>query len=268
MKNLILVCSSIILLNASHIHPMQRVVKTPDGPHQLKPYPPKKEKSKDKPFHVIPSQINAQDASGNTALIRACRDEQFDNIQSVLAVKANPDVQNKRGNTALILTVASPGRNPIITAHICEALIDANANLDLANKLNYTALMMAAHNGYIMPVKLLINARADITHQRMELVPDGDKQQHLPHNAADIAQHHYFQSQNHFAAQAYFTIWNALARRQNKIAQQTKFVGQHNKLLEIFKQTPGACALPRTAIATVNQYCDIESDVQSNLPAS
>jgi hypothetical protein len=251
---------------------MKRVSR--DG-SKLQDYPPKKNSPQDKPFTVIPSQINVQDSEGNTALMRACHAEQFDTMQSVLAVKANPDIQNTHGNTALILTVAQPCRDPIITAHMVAALIDARANLDLYNKLNYTALMMAGKNGYLIPVKILLKAGADLSHQREELVViEQGKKAFMPQNAIDIARSRYAHSTGHFSKQAYFTIWNSLQLRQNKLAdqkehkeQQATFIENQNRLTQTFKDILGSRTLPSRPICLVTQYHGIESD-QSNLPAS
>ena len=68
----------------------------------------------------------------------------------------NRGVCGSNGNTALIL--ASGG----VSTEVLRALIDAGADINLANKEGKTALMRAAEGGHLENVRLLLESGANV----------------------------------------------------------------------------------------------------------
>tara|TARA_Y100000310_G_C20412469_1_gene682699 strand:- start:209 stop:838 length:630 start_codon:yes stop_codon:yes gene_type:complete len=124
------------------------------------------------------AHVNIQDKCGDTALIKASLDnsvymrsdyEVRHNIKpmtkkcvkcmkTLLNAGADPNIQNNNGNTALIRASCYTSGQP----EIIKCLIKANTNLNIQNKYGNTALMVAAKNGYIGYVKLLLQKNANM----------------------------------------------------------------------------------------------------------
>ncbi len=99
-----------------------------------------------------------QDKNGDTALMWATDAQGGSaNVRALLAAGADPDLQDKGGNTALI-RAAAQGKKDIV-----EMLIQAKANLNIKNKRGETALMATTITkaGYKDIAELLLNAQAD-----------------------------------------------------------------------------------------------------------
>merc|ERR1711865_92672 len=84
---------------------------------------------------------NLQDEDGNTALIGAASRGHPEVCAQLLQAKANPDLQNEYGSTALI-AAAYQGR-----LEVCAQLLKANADPDLKTQRGDTALMRAKNQG-------------------------------------------------------------------------------------------------------------------------
>ena len=112
--------------------------------------------------------VNAQGVEGNgdTALIRAVKGKNLDAVRMLLDANADPNLQNRKGNTALIVA-ADQFDAP--TVELVGLLLDAGADPNLQNEEGTTALMRAAHHGYIDVVRMLLDAGANPNFQ------DGDE---------------------------------------------------------------------------------------------
>ncbi len=103
--------------------------------------------------------INIQDKNGNTALILAIDHDHKDIIELLIAANININMQNIYNGTALISAVKKGNINAV------KLLIETNADINIQNKYGYTALMIAVLNRHKNIVKLLIAAGADINIQ-------------------------------------------------------------------------------------------------------
>ena len=88
-----------------------------------------------------------------TALLLAVGRGYAKSVQALINADANVDIINKNGNTALILAVV------LKHLEIVQKLLDAGAKLDLQNlQERSTALMIAANRGLIDIIQQIINA--------------------------------------------------------------------------------------------------------------
>ena len=88
-----------------------------------------------------------------TALLLAVGRGYAKSVQALINADANVDIINKNGNTALILAVV------LEHLEIVQKLLDAGAKLDLQNlQERSTALMIAANRGLIDIIQQIINA--------------------------------------------------------------------------------------------------------------
>lgn len=91
------------------------------------------------------------------SLIEAVRKNDIRKVAQLIKAKANLDAQNVSGETALILA-AEEGHTDIV-----KLLIDAGANLNLQDMIvGLTALIAAAQGRYTDIARLLINAGANL----------------------------------------------------------------------------------------------------------
>jgi len=102
--------------------------------------------------------INQQSGRGRTALMRACSSCSTECASRLLDLKAQPDLVDKEGQTALIyacnLQNASATNNRLVSL-----LLAAEADPDLAHTgTGVTPLMFAAGNGHVLVVAELIQA--------------------------------------------------------------------------------------------------------------
>lgn len=109
------------------------------------------------------AQVNAKDADGDTALMRAAGRDKTEIVKFLIAAKANVNQRDQRGMTALM----AANNNP----EIIKLLIAAKANVNLAEKRESsrgdddggrTALMFAANNKNKESMKLMIEAGANV----------------------------------------------------------------------------------------------------------
>ena len=107
--------------------------------------------------------LNQRDSDGCTALIRSAQCG-FNEILTYLLItaKANPDVKDKYGETALSKATQ---KNSL---EIVKTLIESGANIEIANTSGTTALLIAAQYGHTDCVRLLISASANSKHQNNE----------------------------------------------------------------------------------------------------
>ncbi len=105
------------------------------------------------------SDVNQAQVDGMTALHWAAHHEQAGVVTSLLAAKANPNVQNRYGVTPLALACTN-GNDQIV-----RLLLDGGADANLSLRGGETPLMTAARTGRIGPVKGLLakGAKVDAT---------------------------------------------------------------------------------------------------------
>jgi ankyrin repeat protein len=101
--------------------------------------------------------VDARDRDGRTALMRAVLADDAARVRELLASRADPNLQDHEGDTALLL---SEGRVPSIV----RLLLAANADPNLANKEGRTPLIAAARNE-ADSVRVLLAAGADPAHR-------------------------------------------------------------------------------------------------------
>jgi ankyrin repeat protein len=109
------------------------------------------------------ADVNAQDNSGNIALIEAAGEGYVDVVRLLLAAGANVNAQDRWGATAL-MDAASGGH-----AEAIRQLLAAGANVNARNRHGTTALMAAADNGHAKVVRLLLAAGADVNAQNRSM---------------------------------------------------------------------------------------------------
>ncbi len=129
--------------------------------------------------------VNSVDPAGNTLLHVAARNGNVRLLEILLKGKANPNARNRVGDSPLMLA-AYNGKQPAIDflltagaelnhtgwtplhyavfaeqAEMVAYLLQKGANVDARAPNEQTALMLAAKNGNLAIVKLLLNAKAD-----------------------------------------------------------------------------------------------------------
>ena len=112
--------------------------------------------------------INAIGSDGKTALMYAAREHRVAIVKALLEAGANPDLINDRENdgkgegfSALMYVVDNRWQHDDY-AVLLKLLKKARANLNLQQSEGYTALMLAAKNGYLLAVRELLNIGVDI----------------------------------------------------------------------------------------------------------
>jgi ankyrin repeat protein len=120
---------------------------------------------------IVPALVNGHDCInlsnelGNTALISCMLSLEaapINVINTLLQLNANPNIQNKKGNTALFYALA---RNDL-DATVIFALLNAGANVNLANKAGETPLMQAVmYKANTAIIRALLKAGAKVNIQ-------------------------------------------------------------------------------------------------------
>jgi len=104
--------------------------------------------------------LNTLDPDSLTLLMHTARKQHREVLNTLLAAKADPNIQNKYGVTALIFCASSAHDN----VTIAKDLIDSGANIDLSELkwLGATALIHASRVNNRKIAKLLIEEKANI----------------------------------------------------------------------------------------------------------
>jgi hypothetical protein len=105
---------------------------------------------------------NHQDKKGETPLITAVKYGRVDTMQILLTSGANVNLVDNEGNTPLIHALSTS----MNSAHgkyadMIRTLIDARANVRLANQFGHTAIFYATANGHSRPVIDLLERAGD-----------------------------------------------------------------------------------------------------------
>ncbi len=102
------------------------------------------------------ADVNAVDAIGHTALMRAADTNQIPCAQALIQAKADVSVKAPNGNSALTMAV----RNN--SAEMVKLLLDSGANPNSVNVDGDSPALLAAQNDGIEIIKLLGAAKADL----------------------------------------------------------------------------------------------------------
>jgi len=99
------------------------------------------------------ANINAQDYEGDTPLHYAMQEELLETVKYLVKAGERTDVKNRDGRSAI---------HWVQSADALKFLMQSGADINAADRYNYTPLQMAASAGDIERVKLLMDAGADV----------------------------------------------------------------------------------------------------------
>jgi len=99
--------------------------------------------------------ISQKDAAGDTPLHRAAYHSNADVVQILLGSRADPNIPDRKGKTAL--------RRAYDNKHVAKLLLAANADPNVSDKDGTTALHRAAEDGNLDVITALVEARADVS---------------------------------------------------------------------------------------------------------
>ena len=102
--------------------------------------------------------VNAANKSGETALWIACHRDDVDAINVLLSAGANLNLLSAEGNTYLHCAVYG---KKCCKEEVLQALIDHDADVNVTNKGNETALLVACKWGSPSAINVLLHAGAD-----------------------------------------------------------------------------------------------------------
>jgi len=127
--------------------------------------------------------LNKKDKYGRTALMLACKENSPLAVEALLDKKAEVNLQDLEGKTALIWLTSNYnnwGQYKDREIEISENLLKHGAMVDLADNHGMTALMIASDRGHTSLIKIYLEHGADPY-----------KQNHAGESAIDIAKHKY-----------------------------------------------------------------------------
>ncbi|MCM2316035.1 MAG: ankyrin repeat domain-containing protein [Thermoanaerobaculia bacterium] len=112
------------------------------------------------PTIAAPKKKQKFDATATAALLEAATNRDGDAIVAALEAKADPNVKNDEGFSALMLSVLGSlfGDDEKVVA----AFVKAKVDLEAKNKFDQTALMLASREGQWQPLEFLIKAGANV----------------------------------------------------------------------------------------------------------
>lgn len=114
----------------------------------------------EKALEKNPELVDAQDDyNGNTALIYTAREGNIEAMRSLLIAGADPNIQNRYGDTALIIAVEN--NNIEVADLLINSRLLPSINLDIQNDYGNTALMLSLYHNNREIAFLLIYAGAD-----------------------------------------------------------------------------------------------------------
>lgn len=96
----------------------------------------------------------------NQALLEAVKQGKEENVKKLLKRGADPNTRDAYGDTVLMLEIRDHVRFSLDPT-IIQALLQAEANIDIANEDGWTALMFAVELGAPIVVQLLLQAGAN-----------------------------------------------------------------------------------------------------------
>lgn len=110
------------------------------------------------------ANVNNTNADFQTPLHYAVENNSYrmkESVSSLLLSKANPNIKDKNGNTALHLAVINAHKSPDYI-DIINNLIKNNADVNILNNDNQNALNIAVENNNTDASNILINAKANL----------------------------------------------------------------------------------------------------------
>lgn len=107
-----------------------------------------------------PSGIDATDANGATALIRAAYANDVEAAKVLIEVGADVNRLDSKQQSAYLIATSEVGDDP----RLLEVTLDAGADVNAKDSSNGTGLVRAAHRGYPQIVDRLIAAGIDLDH--------------------------------------------------------------------------------------------------------
>ncbi len=90
-----------------------------------------------------------------------CEHRKFEKISKIIASMSTLNFKNEHGSTPLILVCGLPN----MSKDLIKILLEHNADVNMQNKYNWTALMGAVEQANVDAVKLLLEYNADIAIQ-------------------------------------------------------------------------------------------------------
>ena len=102
------------------------------------------------------ADVNAISINNQTALMISCLMQNVDAITVLLDSRADPNIADADGNTCLHCAVKQ-GCNK----YVCQALLNHGADVNVRNKNDQTALMMACLKANVDVINILLNAGAN-----------------------------------------------------------------------------------------------------------
>lgn len=112
------------------------------------------------PTAAAPKKKQTFDAKATAALLEAAMNRDGDAIVAALEAKADPNVKNEEGFSALMLFVVGSSFGD--GDKVIDAFAKAKVELEAKNKYDQTALMLASREGQWQQLQLLIKAGANV----------------------------------------------------------------------------------------------------------
>ena len=105
---------------------------------------------------VVRMELQSSDEATNETLLSACKRGRETEVEHLLHAPLNPDVRDAQNDWTGIHLAAKNGHLDIV-----RLLLEAGADMDAARQNGATALQQAAWNGYLNVVRFLLEAGAD-----------------------------------------------------------------------------------------------------------
>ena len=102
------------------------------------------------------AELNVKNNEHQTALALACEGKKEDAIHVLLNAGANPNIENKNGNTCLHEAVTQS-----FSAAILQAIIDHGAEVNVTNQENQTGMLLVCKEGNTDLMNIFLNAGGD-----------------------------------------------------------------------------------------------------------
>ncbi len=102
--------------------------------------------------------LDVRDAVGDTALHIAVHLDHMPSIRTLLNHGANPDLQDRRGNTAMLLATRKDGDADL---EMIRTILDAGPNVNIRNEIGNTPLHFCVFKKDIEAIRILVMRGSD-----------------------------------------------------------------------------------------------------------